>query len=203
MSARPSVAARSWTIAVGRVARSSICSATRSSPRPAIAVQQLCSWYAGLHRAPQPSTWRLNWILIAGIFSLAGMTSKLCWPGGFPPLSPLPDDVTEADELYQNAGEKGHHHTDPADPPRRRANKARGHGTWDTDRPPIAGVVGRSSSQIRLQVCEQSGADGIRPSRILQEGANGRGMITAMVSWKSIPTRSKVSGRVYEASCAP
>ncbi len=32
----------------------------------------------------------------------------------------LPDAVTEADEMYQNAGEKGQKHADPADPPRRR-----------------------------------------------------------------------------------
>lgn len=73
----------------------------------------------------------------------------------FPP-SALGDEVTEADEMYQNAGEKGILHDDPDDPPRRRANKARGHGTWDNDRPPIAGVVGRESGQIRLEVCHNS-----------------------------------------------
>ena len=45
--------------------------------------------------------------------------------------------------MYQNAGEKGHKHKDPDDPPRRRANEVKGHGTWDNDRPPIVGVVGR------------------------------------------------------------
>ena len=54
--------------------------------------------------------------------------------------------------MYQNAGEKGIPHLDPGDPPRRRANKQRGHGTFDTDRPPIAGLVGRDSGQIRLRV---------------------------------------------------
>jgi transposase len=43
-------------------------------------------------------------------------------------------------------------HTDPEDPPRRRANKAKGHGTWDTDRPPVCGVVGRASGRIFLRV---------------------------------------------------
>lgn len=38
----------------------------------------------------------------------------------------LPDEVTESDEMYQNSGEKGILHPDPADPPRRRANKKRG-----------------------------------------------------------------------------
>ena len=44
----------------------------------------------------------------------------------------LEDKVVEADEMYQNAGEKGVLHQDPEDPPRRRANKARGHGPWRT-----------------------------------------------------------------------
>src|SRR5206468_3186799 len=38
------------------------------------------------------------------------------------------------------------------DPPRRRANKRRGRGTYDNDRPPVVGVVGRETGQIRLQV---------------------------------------------------
>ena len=49
-------------------------------------------------------------------------------------------------------GKKGVPHTDPDDPPRRRANKARGHGTWDNDRPPVCGVVGREGGQVRLTV---------------------------------------------------
>jgi transposase-like protein len=47
-------------------------------------------------------------------------------------------------------------HTDPDDPPRRRANQAKGHGTWDNDRPPICGVVGRESGHVRLTVAEHS-----------------------------------------------
>ena len=43
-------------------------------------------------------------------------------------------------------------HTDPLDPPRRRANQARGHGSWDSDRPPACGVVGRVSGRLRLSV---------------------------------------------------
>jgi len=42
---------------------------------------------------------------------------------------PLDDQVLEADEVYQNAGEKGVPHLDLEDPPRRRTNKARVHGT--------------------------------------------------------------------------
>ena len=51
-------------------------------------------------------------------------------------------------------GKKGSPHDDPNDPPRRRANDRRGHGTFDTDRPPIAGVVGRESGEVRLTVIE-------------------------------------------------
>jgi transposase-like protein len=71
---------------------------------------------------------------------------------------PLPwdDPVVEADEMYQNAGEKGVPHPDPLDPPRRRANPQPGHGTWASDRPPVAAVVGRQSGQVRLRVVEHA-----------------------------------------------
>src|SRR5262249_26090553 len=72
--------------------------------------------------------------------------------------TPLPDGAIEADEAYQNAGEKGGPHTDPDDPPRRRANKKVGHGTWDNDRGPIAGPGGRGSGRLDLKVVR-------RPSR--------------------------------------
>jgi transposase-like protein len=55
-------------------------------------------------------------------------------------------------------GKKGIPHADPADPPRRRANRRRGHGTFATDRPPIAGVVGRESGEVRLEVIESASA---------------------------------------------
>lgn len=71
---------------------------------------------------------------------------------GFRQRMPLDDPVVEADEMYQNAGEKGVPHLDPDDPPRRRANQVPGHGTWDNDRPPVCGVVGRTSGHIRLRV---------------------------------------------------
>ena len=49
-------------------------------------------------------------------------------------------------------GEKGEPHRDPDDPPRRRANKRPGRGTYDNDRPPVVGTVGRESGQVRLRV---------------------------------------------------
>jgi transposase-like protein len=72
--------------------------------------------------------------------------------------NPLGDEVVEGDEMYQNAGEKGVEHPDPDDPPRTRANKRRGHGTFANDRPPVAGMVGRDSGEIRLEVVASAGA---------------------------------------------
>lgn len=63
--------------------------------------------------------------------------------------NPLGDAVVEADEADVNAGKKGIPHADPTDPPRRRANGRRGHGTFTNDRPPVAGVVGRESGEVR------------------------------------------------------
>jgi transposase-like protein len=53
-------------------------------------------------------------------------------------------------------GKKGLPHPDPDDPPRRRANKRRGHGTFANDRPPVAGVVGRATGAIVLRVVERT-----------------------------------------------
>jgi len=48
-------------------------------------------------------------------------------------------------------GKKGVEHFDPADPPRKRANKRRGRGTFANDRPPVLGTIGRQSGQVRLR----------------------------------------------------
>jgi transposase-like protein len=52
------------------------------------------------------------------------------------PISPLSDAVTETDEMFQNAGEKGRLHPDPEDPPRRRANKKKGMARMPMTAPP-------------------------------------------------------------------
>jgi GlnD PII-uridylyltransferase len=63
----------------------------------------------------------------------------------FRAADPLPrDDATvEADEMYQNAGEK----SCAASRPRRPA-AAPGHDSRDNDRPLVAGVVGRGSGRL-------------------------------------------------------
>lgn len=53
-------------------------------------------------------------------------------------------------------GKKGQEHFDPSDPPRRRANKRRGRGTYANDRPPILGTVGRETGQVRLRVVDDT-----------------------------------------------
>ncbi len=53
-------------------------------------------------------------------------------------------------------GKKGEKHNDPLDPPRRRANKQKGHSTYANDRPPIIGTVGRETGQVRLRVAQRT-----------------------------------------------
>ncbi len=55
-------------------------------------------------------------------------------------------------------GKKSEPHLDLADPPRRRANKQRGHGTYENDRPPIVGTVGRQSGKVRLRMVAHTDA---------------------------------------------
>ncbi|MGH9848284.1 MAG: helix-turn-helix domain-containing protein [Blastocatellia bacterium] len=75
---------------------------------------------------------------------------------GYAILSPdwLPDSQTETDEMFQNAGKKSDPHRVLDDPPRRRANKRPGHGTYENDRPPIVGTAGRGGGQCRLRIVE-------------------------------------------------
>ncbi len=60
-------------------------------------------------------------------------------------------------------GKKGQKHAKADDPPRRRANQVKGHGTWDNDRPPVLGVVGRSSGKIRLAVAKRNSRAALQP----------------------------------------
>jgi transposase len=53
-------------------------------------------------------------------------------------------------------GKKGTPHPDPADPPRRRANKRRGHGTYSNDRPPIISIISRDLGEQRFWVCDRA-----------------------------------------------
>jgi transposase len=57
---------------------------------------------------------------------------------------------------FRTRGKKGIEHFDRADPPRCRANKRRGRGTFANDRPPVLGTIGRESGQVRLRVVEDT-----------------------------------------------
>ena len=72
------------------------------------------------------------------------------------PTFPVVDQQIETDERFQNAGKKSEPHPNPLAPPRRRANKRRGRGTYAKDRPPIVGTVGRKTGQVRLRVVHQT-----------------------------------------------
>ena len=68
------------------------------------------------------------------------------------PPTPVRDEQTETDEMFQNAGKKSDPPRDPSDPPRCRANQRKGRGTYANDRPPIVGTIGREPGQVRLRV---------------------------------------------------
>jgi transposase len=53
-------------------------------------------------------------------------------------------------------GKKSTSHPDPTDPPRRRANKHRGHGTYANDRPPIISLISRDTGEQRWWVCDHA-----------------------------------------------
>jgi len=108
--------------------------------------------------------------------------------------NPLGDAVVESDEMYQNAGEKGIPHRDLADPPRRRANSRRGHGTFANDRPPIVGVVGRESGEIRLDVVET--AAGSELEKIVDETCL-EGTVVNTDEWDGYNGVWKRHGRVH------
>lgn len=80
------------------------------------------------------------------------------------PKEPLPDQETESDESYPNSGEKGAFGCDKDNPSRERGNKARGRGTIETDRPPVVGIAGRESGQIRIEVVERTTQEEIEPA---------------------------------------
>ncbi len=53
-------------------------------------------------------------------------------------------------------GKKSDWHGHADDPPRRRANKPRGRGTYANDRPPVCAVIGRESRQVRIRVVQNT-----------------------------------------------
>ena len=81
--------------------------------KTSIAVPRSSKSCAASLKAHRPSIWPINWQSIARICSHDGMRYTHWWPRIFSLAAPLPNLVTEADELYQNAGVKDRKHSDP------------------------------------------------------------------------------------------
>lgn len=94
-------------------------------------------------------------------------------------------------------GKKGTLHPDPEDPPRRRANKAKGHGTWDNDRPPVVGTVGRESGAARLEVRPGSSRAELQPH---VEANSKLGATVNTDEWQGY-NRVEESGRTHKTVC--
>src|SRR5512143_2838460 len=93
-------------------------------------------------------------------------------------------------------GKKGIVHPDPADPPRRRANRRRGHGTFANDRPPVAGVVGREAGEVRLEVIASAG--GAELEEIVDDTCL-QGTTVNTDEWKGYSRVGDRQGRVHRA----
>jgi transposase-like protein len=58
----------------------------------------------------------------------------------------------EATNCTRTQGKESTAHRDPRDPPRRRANQRKGHGTYAHDRPPIISIMARDLGEQRFWV---------------------------------------------------
>jgi len=94
-------------------------------------------------------------------------------------------------------GKKGVPHRDPDDPPRKRANKTRGHGTWKKDRPPIQGIAGRESGNLRLEVKKNSRIEDLEPT-VLHSTQKGATINTD--EWKAY-NRLSEKERIHKQVC--
>jgi len=80
-------------------------------------------------------------------------------------------------------GKKGDAHLDPNDPPRCRANKQPGHGTYDNDRPPIIHIISRETGEERCWVAGHS--DKATCQGILAEAVPSDGTIVYSDEYRS------------------
>jgi transposase len=80
-------------------------------------------------------------------------------------------------------GKKSTPHRDPTDPPRRRANKRKGHGTYANDRPPIISIIARESGEQRFWVCDH--ANKCTCYSLIAENVPGDSAILYTDEWQS------------------
>src|SRR3954463_4775644 len=106
--------------------------------------------------SPRPR-WPASWAATASTCWSCGTASRSTRGGGWT-ATRWATRWSRPTRCTRTRGKKGIPHDDPADPPRRRANRRRGHGTFENDRPPIAGVVGRESGEFRSEVLDHADA---------------------------------------------
>ncbi|GEM_PF-4092643 len=85
----------------------------------------------------------------------------------------------------------------PPIPPRRRANKRRGIGTMENDRPPVLGILGRESGRVSLTVCDNTKQATIQP----QVETRTRPDATVYTDESSAYKRIAESGRGHATVC--
>src|SRR5262245_50777551 len=143
-------------------------------------------------RASRRPGWRASWAATASTCSSCGTGSRSTRGWGWTATRwmtrwPRPTRCTRM------RGKKGIPHPDPADPPRRRANRRRGHGTFANDRPPIAGVVGRRSGEFRSEVLDH--ADGAELQEVI-DCTTLEGAVIKTDEWKGYSGLPRM-GRVH------
>ena len=91
-------------------------------------------------------------------------------------------------------------HRDPCDPPRRRGNKRKGHGTYANDRPPIISVISRETVEQRLWVCDH--VDRRTCADLIAANVSPAGTILYTDEWQSYhgshPAHATVRHGIYE-----
>jgi transposase-like protein len=91
-------------------------------------------------------------------------------------------------------------HHDPRDPPRRRANQRKGHGTYENDRPPIISIIARDTGEQRWWVCEH--ADTRTCTALIAENLPPNGTLLYTDEWQSYrgshPIHATVCHGVHE-----
>jgi transposase len=97
-------------------------------------------------------------------------------------------------------GKESTPHRDPSDPPRRHANKRKGHGTYANDRPPIISVIARETGEQRWWVCDH--ADRRTCSDLITENVPADSTILYTDEWQSYrgshPVHATIRHGVYE-----
>ena len=73
----------------------------------------------------------------------------------------------------------------------------RGHGTWDNDRPPVVGIVGRESGQVRLEVVEHADRSHLEPC---VQASTVAGAMVYTDEWRAYE-RLPESGRGHASVC--